>query len=134
MKFLARLSSCLLAFAALSYAHAQTTATTPSCKAFVGKWEGSWQRNSQGSQGKRWLHVSEVSDQCVAKWAFLDEDREPRGWATATIVDDTLTLQGRTGIVTTYKLKGSELWAEYRSPSGNSTNQAVFTRVAPAPK
>lgn len=105
--------------------------TKPQCTAFVGKWVGNWQRNSHGS---RWLHVSEVSDQCVAKWAYLEEDREPKGWNTGTIVDGVLTVAGRTGGVTVYKMNGQEIWVTYTSPSSNGNNQAVFTRVPPSPK
>jgi hypothetical protein len=56
-------AACLLPVTA----HAQPSVETARCQAFLGAWSGTW---SQGYYGTQWIHVTEVSQDCVARIAY----------------------------------------------------------------
>lgn len=106
-------------------ARTASSATSP-CAAFEGRWTGTW---AQGGMGQAWLWVQAPRPNCTARFAYLTEDREPRGWGTGQIRDGALTFtcNTNTGGVCVFKLTGDELWVSYSGSMG--TNSAVFKRV-----
>ena len=56
-------AACLLPLAAL----AQPGAAPAGCAAFLGSWSGTW---SNGFYGTQWIHVTEVSPDCVVRIAY----------------------------------------------------------------
>ena len=99
------------------------------CAAFHGHWKGSW---SVGGIGTRYLTVSEVAADCTAKIAYGSNESVPvSGYMNQRISDDgtlEFVCNSSTGGTCRFKLRGSDLWANY-SNSGGGSNSAVFERV-----
>lgn len=115
--------------AELAQLQAPAASAPPSaCAAFEGRWTGRW---TQGGQGQAWLWVQAPRPNCSTRFAYVTEDREPRGWSTGQIEDGVLTFicNSSTGGVCKFKLVDNELWVSYSGSMGN--NSAVFRRVTP---
>ena len=110
---------------AAAFASEAPTSAPPACAGLEGRWTGTW---SQGSS-KTWLWIQRPNSNCVARFAYLTEDREPRSWSTVTIQDKSLSFacSSNTGTCS-FKMVGEELWASYSGSQG--TNSAMFKRVA----
>jgi hypothetical protein len=102
------------------------SSAAPPCASFEGRWTGVW---SQGGRGQAWLWVQAPKANCTTRFAYLSEDREPRGWSTGQIENGSLTFTCNTTTagVCTFKQVGDELWVSYSGNLGG--NNAVFRRV-----
>jgi hypothetical protein len=94
------------------------------CASFVGGWEGTW---AQGGIGTLRLWVTEVSQDCVATYAY-GSGGLPTRFKTAKIEGDSLAIPCGVGGTCTFKRSGEELYASYSSTSGQ--NSAVFKRLS----
>lgn len=66
------LAACVLAHAA--FAQAAPAEVPPACASFLGAWSGTW---SQGQYGKQRIHVTHVSEQCIATLAYSPTEAMP---------------------------------------------------------
>lgn len=101
----------------------------PACAALHGHWQGRW---TIGGIGVRYLTVSEVAADCTAKVAYGSDGSVPvSGYMNQRISDDgtlEFVCNSSTGGTCRFKLRGSDLWANY-SNTGGGNNSAVFEKV-----
>lgn len=118
----------LVAAAVLAGAQA-AAATPPDCAAFLGHWSGTW---SQGFYGRQRIHITEVSEQCVATLAYSPTEAVPTVSHQMPVRDGAIAFAcngpaGRCRI----EVRGEELRFTFTDPSG-FVNEGTFRR-SPAP-
>ncbi len=96
------------------------------CAQFTGAWSGTW---SQGFYGTQWIHVTQVSADCIAQVAY-----SPVGAAATTthsmpVRDGAIQFPCNAGTGGTCRLevRGGELLARYWDPSG-FVNNGIFRK------
>jgi hypothetical protein len=119
-----------LAFLALTLTHASfaqeaTSVPSPACTGFLGHWSGTW---SQGFYGKQRIHVTHVSDDCVATLAYSPTEAAPTATHQLQIKEGIIAFPCNIqGGVCRMEVLGDELKFTYREPSG-FVNQGTFRR------
>jgi hypothetical protein len=97
------------------------------CADFAGSWSGTW---SQGSYGTQWIHVTEVSDDCVARIAYSPYAAAPSSTALVPIKAGVMQFTCHTGTGGTCRLeiREGELQVAYTDPSG-FVNNGIFRKT-----
>ena len=97
----------------------------PACSAFLGFWSGTW---SQGYYGTQRIHVTNVSDQCVATLAYSPTEAAPRVEHFMPIKDGVIAFGCNVpGGACRMEVKEGELVFTYTDPSG-FVNTGTFRR------
>ncbi len=90
-----------------------------SCARFAGGWAGDW------GFGKRWLWVTEVNTQCIAKYSYSPQTKT---FKSVEIKGDDLAFPCGASIGTcSFEHHGDELWGRYIGSDGDNT--AVFRKI-----
>lgn len=104
-----------------------TPASVPvACAQFLGSWTGTW---SHGVYGTQWIHVTAVSERCIADVAYTAWSAVPPTTRPIPINDGVMafTCNEGTGGTCRLEIKGAELLATYTDPSG-FVNSGVFRK------
>jgi hypothetical protein len=97
------------------------------CGQFLGSWSGGW---SQGFYGTQWIHVTEVSPDCMARVAYSPSGEAPASTLAVPIRDGAMLIAAcntGTGGSCRLEVHGDELRAIYSDPSG-FVNTGTFRR------
>lgn len=95
------------------------------CARFLGDWSGQW---SQGFYGTQRIHITHVSDQCVATLAYSPTEAPPERSQQIPIEGGAMTFRCSTpGSVCRLEVKDDTLRATVTVPSG-FVNEGVFRR------
>lgn len=86
------------------------------CAAFSGKWTGSWASGA----GQRWIWVSEVDSNCVAKVAYVFNSWPPSRFEAAEIKQGTLPFTCG-DVPCVFESHGDELWGRAYDRDGVGT-------------
>lgn len=102
------------------FAQAAIEAPPPACADFLGHWSGTW---SQGYYGTQRIHVTQVSDDCVATLAYSPTEAAPTKAHRLPIKDGVIAFgcnvpAGNCRL----KVEGAELRFTYTDPSGFVNN------------
>ena len=119
-----------LAFLALTLSQAcfaQNAASVrpPACTSFLGHWSGTW---SQGFYGTQRIHVTHVSDDCVATLAYSPTEAAPTTAHQLLVKDGVIAFPCNIrGSTCRLEVVGDELRFTYEEPSG-FVNNGTFRR------
>jgi|CXWL01.1.fsa_nt_gi hypothetical protein len=96
------------------------------CAQFLGSWSGEW---SKGVYGTQWIHVTAVSEQCLANVAYSAWSAVPPATRPIPIDGGVMVFpcNAATGGTCRLEIKGTELLATYTDPSG-FMNSGVFRK------
>jgi hypothetical protein len=90
------------------------------CAKFLGRWSGTW---SQGQYGTQRIHVTHVTDQCVATLAYSPTEAMPQGGRLLPIVGGVIAFGCNVpGGTCRLEVKNAELLFTYTDPSGFVNN------------
>ena len=124
MRRLLTAAACLGALAA----QAQPVSVPAACGQFLGSWSGTW---SQGFCGRQWIHVLDVSADCIAQVAYnpTGPDVPPQRHAMP-VRDGAIEFACNAGTGGTCRLEivGGELKTRYSDPSG-FVNEGTFRKL-----
>lgn len=97
-----------------------------SCAGFLGAWSGTW---SQGFYGTQWIHVTEVSPDCVARVAYNPTGPEvPAASSLLPVTGGVIEFPCR-GAVGSCRMEVVEAELRVRYSDANGfVNQAVFRK------
>ena len=98
-----------------------------SCAGFLGAWAGTW---SQGFYGTQWIHVTEVSPDCIARVAYNPTGSEVPAWSSEVPVTGGViefSCNRGSGGTCRLELADAEMRVRYSEPSG-FVNLGVFRK------
>ena len=109
----------------LCFGQATATAAPPACAKFLGHWAGTW---SQGFYGTQRIHVTHVSEQCMATLAYSPTEAAPQSAHQIPIEDGVMTFRCSVpGSSCRLEVKEDELHLMVTTPSGFA-NTGIFRR------
>ena len=118
--------SCLVPYLCFGQAAAAPASVPVACAQFLGSWTGTW---THGVYGTQWIHVTAVSEQCLANVAYSSWSAVPPTTRPIPINAGVMQFSCNAGTGGTCRLevKGAELLATYTDPSG-FVNSGVFRK------
>jgi hypothetical protein len=113
------------AIAHFSFAQPIPAAGPPVCTDFLGQWSGTW---SQGYYGTQRIHVTHVTDDCIATLAYSPTEAAPTVAHQLPIKDGVIAFGCNIpGGTCRLEVIGTELRFTYVEPSG-FVNRGVFRK------
>jgi len=110
---------------ALCFGQPAPDTVPPACAAFLGAWSGTW---SQGFYGTQRIHVSHVSDQCVATLSYSPTEATPQVAHSIPIQEGVMAFGCSVpGGTCRLEVKDGELRITFTAPSG-FVNTGVFRK------
>jgi hypothetical protein len=112
------------------FAQAATEVQPPACTNFLGQWSGTW---SQGYYGTQRIHVTHVTDKCIATLAYSPTEAAPTVAHQFPIKDGFIAFGCNVpGGTCHLEVVGAELRFTYTDPSG-FVNNGVFRKDLAGP-
>ena len=113
--------ACLVSHA--SFGQSASASERAACDQFLGLWSGTW---SQGYYGTQRIHVTHVSDQCVATLAYSPTEAMPQSARAIPINAGVMAFGCNVpGGTCRLEVQDGELRFTYTDPSG-FVNRGVF--------
>lgn len=110
------------------FGQAATEAVPASCSAFLGNWSGTW---SQGYYGTQRIHVTRISQQCVATLAYSPTEAMPEVAYQVPIQEGIMAFPCNIpGGACRLEVLDGELRFTYKEPSG-FVNIGTFRKERP---